>query len=643
MQNVSIIGKFLTIFALFSIFALGVAGYSTTQMKAIDGAYSDLIAFRTESALALQGANRSLQTGRAAMADMMIAFTDEGNGNAVKEVAANREAFSLYMDKAIGLMPSVEELMVLKSEGLAVFDRACTNAIELGSTALSVDEALASQRVFGQECQPVFSKVGQKFVETVKKISESNIAESDYLTTRTNSIAIYSLFGMIGGFLIVFMIGFIAIRSWVTLPIWNLAAIMKTLAEGDLTVSVPNQLRRDEVGRMANAVQVFKDNGLAAAILAKNAETIRRDAEALRQQTDHEERVRTQAMAQATSGLAHGLKHLAAGDLSFRLTEPFAANFEALRSDFNGAASQLAEALRAVTDATGAIDNGSREVSESAEDLSKRTEQQAAALEETAAALDQITANVTSASDRVEGARQVAIQANQSAVHSGHVVSKAVAAMRKIEQSSNQISNIIGVIDEIAFQTNLLALNAGVEAARAGEAGKGFAVVAQEVRELAQRSAQAAKEIKDLIRSSSLEVQNGVKIVRDTGEALKTIEGYIVSVNNHMDAIAVAAKEQAVGLAEVNIAVNQMDQVTQQNAAMVEETSAAGASLASESRKLKGLVSRFQFGKGESETSFISEASQTHQAVQSPARRMTGDIAKAFLGKVAIKERWENF
>jgi len=172
--------------------------------------------------------------------------------------------------------------------------------------------------------------------------------------------------------------------------------------------------------------------------------------------------------------------------------------------------------------------------------------------------------------------------------------------MRRIEESSSQISNIIGVIDEIAFQTNLLALNAGVEAARAGDAGKGFAVVAQEVRELAQRSAKAAKEIKELIRNSSVEVEGGVKLVRATGDALKTIETYVVTINQHMDAIATSAREQSVGLAEVNTAVNQMDQVTQQNAAMVEETNAASATLANEASRLRDLIAQFVLDAGSS-------------------------------------------
>jgi methyl-accepting chemotaxis protein len=194
------------------------------------------------------------------------------------------------------------------------------------------------------------------------------------------------------------------------------------------------------------------------------------------------------------------------------------------------------------------------------------------------------------------------------------VVAEAVDAMQRIEQSSNQIANIIGVIDEIAFQTNLLALNAGVEAARAGEAGKGFAVVAQEVRELAQRSAQAAREIKELIRNSTVEVETGVRLVRNTGDALKTIETYIVTINQHMDAIATSAREQAVGLSEVNTAVNQMDQVTQKNAAMVEETNAASAALADEATTLLDLVRRFNLNGERRNTAPVQKAATLRKA-----------------------------
>jgi methyl-accepting chemotaxis protein len=296
------------------------------------------------------------------------------------------------------------------------------------------------------------------------------------------------------------------------------------------------------------------------------------------------------------------------GDLAFQLDEPFSPDFEALREDFNSSVKQLGDALGAISSGIAVIDDGTREISSGANDLSRRTEQQAASLEETAAALDQITANVSNSSKRTNEARTAATEANQSAAQSAQVVSHAEEAMRRIESSSQQISSIIGVIDEIAFQTNLLALNAGVEAARAGDAGKGFAVVAQEVRELAQRSAQAANEIKGLIQKSSSEVEGGVKLVLDTGLSLKTIGEQIADINQHMNAIATAAKEQATGLAEVNSAVNSMDQTTQQNAAMVEQSTAASTTLAMEAARLRHLISQFKLQPLTSKQSVILQA-----------------------------------
>jgi methyl-accepting chemotaxis protein len=643
MQNISIVGKFLTVFAIFGVFALGVAGYSASQMKSIDAAYSDLIAQDNAAAILVNQASRSLQTGRAAMADLMIAFTEEGNAKAGAEVTSSRADFISRMEKAISLTPSNANLNSLKSDGLMVFDTTCSKAISLGSTASTNDEAIASQKVFGQECQPAFAVLKDKFSAEVRRISDSNVDKSNKLSDVTNFTAFSAIAGVIVGFLAVLGIGFIAIRAWLVAPIRSLAGTMGTLAGGDLSVEVLGTSRRDEVGTMAKAVQVFKDNGLEAEKLAAETDSMRGEVEATRLRTAEAERVRAEQMAQATSGLGQGLKHLASGDLTFQLSEPFAADFETLRTDFNAAVGQLAETLRAVADATSTIDTGSREVSDSADNLSKRTEQQAASLEETAAALDQITVNVANSSKRSDEARKIAVLANESAAESGRVVADAIDAMQKIEQSSNEISNIIGVIDEIAFQTNLLALNAGVEAARAGDAGKGFAVVAQEVRELAQRSAKAAKEIKDLIRNSSTDVQNGVKLVSDTGQALKTIEGYIVTVNQHMDSIATSAKEQSVGLAEVNTAVNQMDQVTQQNAAMVEESSAAGASLANESGRLRELISQFQLDGTVRRAIPAMVVNSDHQPMQSPVRRLAGKVAKAFSGNAAQKESWEEF
>ncbi|NKL35442.1 HAMP domain-containing protein [Rhizobium leguminosarum bv. viciae] len=384
-------------------------------------------------------------------------------------------------------------------------------------------------------------------------------------------------------------------RKTVTKPILSLSGDMQRLAGGDTAIACTGIGRTDEIGTMASAVEVFRQAAIANNQLEKDAEAARLQGETervtARKQADEDaaERLRV-----ATSGLAAGLKRLASGDLAFQIDEPFAPDFESLRHDFNMSIRQLDQTLSAIAAAIAAIDEGTREIASGAGDLSKRTEQQAASLEETAAALDQITANVSNSSKRTDEARTEATDANRNAAKSSEVVSHAEEAMRRIEASSQQISSIIGVIDEIAFQTNLLALNAGVEAARAGDAGKGFAVVAQEVRELAQRSAQAAKEIKGHIQKSSVEVESGVKLVLDTSQVLKAISEQIARINQHMDAIAVSAREQSTGLAEVNTAVNSMDQVTQQNAAMVEQSTAASGHLAEEAAKLRELVSRFR-------------------------------------------------
>ncbi|HBF31177.1 methyl-accepting chemotaxis protein [Rhizobium sp.] len=456
------------------------------------------------------------------------------------------------------------------------------------------------------------------------KIAEMKAEENSLLVTRNAEAqsaadtASYSNYLSGGLMVLVSLLSLLAIYIAVVKPVRTINDAMRNLAAGDHDSAIKNLDRKDEVGEMAVAVEVFRQAAITNLRLEEDAVATRLKSEAERAdvtaRAEEEARAR---MNEATSGLAAGLRRLAAGDLSFQLTAAFAPDFEGLRHDLNTAVEQLGRTLGAVAEATASIDSGSNEMRRSADDLSKRTEQQAASLEETAAALDQITANVSNSSRRVEEARRVAVEANGSASKSGGVVANAVTAMERIEDSATQIANIIGVIDEIAFQTNLLALNAGVEAARAGDAGKGFAVVAQEVRELAQRSANAAKEIKELIRKSTEEVGNGVHLVRDTGDALRTIEEFIVSMNQHMEAIATSSREQAIALAEVNTAVNQMDQVTQQNAAMVEETSASSGSLTSEASKLRQLVEQFtlpgQFGQSFQQSETASQ--MTHHPV----------------------------
>ncbi len=307
--------------------------------------------------------------------------------------------------------------------------------------------------------------------------------------------------------------------------------------------------------------------------------------------TDVTERVR------AVNEIGVGLTQLAGNHLDYRIETTFIPAFEKLRADFNLSLERLASTIIAIADSTTTIEAGTQEIATAADDLARRTEQQAATLEETAAALNEITTTVKKTAAGALKAQEAVIAANADAKKSEEIVNRAIAAMNGIARSAGQISQIIGIIDEIAFQTNLLALNAGVEAARAGDAGRGFAVVASEVRALAQRSAGSAKEIKTLIQTSTAEIDNGVILVGETGKTLEKIMTQVEAIHGIVTSIAEGAREQAVGLDQVNGAINQIDQVTQQNAAMVEQATAASHALSEETVQLSTLVGQFQTGR----------------------------------------------
>ncbi len=316
--------------------------------------------------------------------------------------------------------------------------------------------------------------------------------------------------------------------------------------------------------------------------------------------------------------VSQALSALATGNLTERVTDQLSGDHERVKTDFNNAAKQLEDVICNVIDCADLINGRVNEISAATDDLSRRTEQQAASLEEAAAAIDEITATGKKAAEGASHAREVVSVAKGDAEKAGDVVRKTVDAMGAIEKSAQQITQIIGVIDEIAFQTNLLALNAGVEAARAGEAGRGFAVVASEVRALAQRSADAAKEIKGLISTSSAQVADGVDLVAETGKALERILSQVNDINKVVIDIAAGAQEQATGLSQVNTTINQMDQATQHNAAMVEETTAASHSLKQESDALYSMISRFRVSRRVSTTPAKAPAARTAAPARKP-------------------------
>lgn len=445
--------------------------------------------------------------------------------------------------------------------------------------------------------------------------------------------------------------GFLIARS-LSRPIAQLASIMRRMAEGDLKAEVEHADRGDEIGAMARAVLVFRDAGLERIRLEHDAEASRQAAEkeriargeekaeaakadqSVREAAEQDRTARANERAEAAkadqavvAALGDGLRRLAKGDLVGRLTVPFAPKSEPLRHDFNAALDQLQAALASVEATTETMRSRTVEISSSAGDLSHRTEQQAASIEEAAASLDAITTSTKETAASADRVRRLASAAKTNAEGGGAVVRQAVEAMAGIEQSSKQVAQIIGAIDEIAFQTNLLALNAGVEAARVGEAGRGFAVVATEVRALAQRAAEAAKGAKELISKSASQVDRGVELIALAGKALDRIIGEAAELTSGVSAIAVSAKDQANGLQQINQAVGMMDRATQQNAAMVQETTAATTSLANDASELARLVGHFRT-EGQTGISLLAGAADRDPS-SDPSRRPAAQPARS--------------
>ncbi|MDH6268954.1 methyl-accepting chemotaxis protein [Rhizobium sp. SG_E_25_P2] len=445
-------------------------------------------------------------------------------------------------------------------------------------------------------------------------------AISGYRNARIASFAVLLLGLAVGAGAMAFVI------RHVSRPIGQTTALMRRLAGGDLDVSIGYLDRGNEIGDMARAVDVFKQNAIRVRSMNEQERRLKEQCEALQAaiaeivaaavEGDFSRRIRADfgnadlnafagSMNELVESIGSGLSEvrrvmsaLSDGDLTEKMRGAFQGAFSELQHNVNQTMDVLRMLVTEVRASIDMINSGSGELRLASEDLSRRTEQQAAALEETSSALEEITVAVRHSTERAIEAAKAVTLAHNSTEKSSTVVGEAVAAMERIEQASTEIGKIINVIDEIAFQTNLLALNAGVEAARAGEAGKGFAVVAQEVRELASRSAGAAKDIKALIGKSSAEVTEGVRLVTATGNVLTSIRQHVGDVNTHVKEISSGAQDQSYKLQEINEAVNQLDQVTQRNAAMAEETTASTSRLADDANHLSRLIARFRLEAG---------------------------------------------
>ncbi|NSX92073.1 methyl-accepting chemotaxis protein [Agrobacterium tumefaciens] len=644
LKNAKIKTKVVFVISLMSLMSLSGISYVSVQYKNTDNVYSDFIA--NEALAAVLNARTSGNLNALGMQMLRASLNDPAGSDfesAVKTFRADRKQLEERQNKIMELVPARIEAARDILKGVVEVEEIGNQVITLmqaGKTAEAQQMALNVLRKIG-EVSPKISAGNEQLIQVMNDGRQQLSASTDTtIWTGLIGIALVSL--------ALIALGLFVSSRGITTPIARLRERMGSLAAGDTAGEIDGMDRKDEVGQMAAAVQAFRENAIERVRLENETEANRSTSEKDRIEREKQKAREAADVQFAVDNLATALSKIAQGDVTYRIVQPFVSSLDGIRGDFNRAAEQLQSTLTQVAQNARGIDAGANEIRSAADDLARRTEQQAAAVEETAAALEEITITVKDSTKRAQEAGHLVGRAKVGAEKSGEVVQKAVAAMEQIATSANQISNIIGVIDEIAFQTNLLALNAGVEAARAGDAGKGFAVVAQEVRELAQRSAGAAKEIKNLITTSNSQVEQGVQLVGETGRALELIVTEVQDINRHVAAIAESAQEQSSGLQQINTAVNQMDQDTQKNAAMVEESTAASHGLAREASSLNGLIAQFKLSEGGySEASApVRTVSSSDRPAASPARALGGRIRAAFSGNAALNtsaDSWEEF
>ncbi|GAA0559030.1 methyl-accepting chemotaxis protein [Rhizomicrobium electricum] len=518
-----------------------------------------------------------------------------------KEVVASFASIEASLKALEPKMSADQKPMVVKLEKQVDETK---SAVDLVGSMMSADFSAAVSFIdpFEKSYQGMLSTLDQVVKSTTDATNARAKASAEHSEATEQSISTIAIITLL-------LVGLLAALLVVMIrrDVKKIADATESLAGGNTNVDLEAMERGDEFGAIVKSLLVFRDNEA-------------RLVEARREQEETRKAVDT-----VVSSLASALTSLAAGDLTHRIKDEFKAGYSKVRDDYNAAMHKLEDTLRVIWQVMYNVQAGSAEISRASDDLSRRTEHQAATLEETAATIDNITATVKRTAEGALNARDAVSTAKEDATRTGAVVTDAVSAMHEIEKSAAQITAIIGVIDEIAFQTNLLALNAGIEAARAGDAGKGFAVVASEVRALSHRSADAAKQIKALIGTSTTKINQGVGLVVEAGKALDRIVTQVTEINDVVNAISASAQEESSSLAQVNTAVAELDGVTQGNAAMVEESTASSHSLAQETENLAALLGRFKVNgvDGQVVTSHAAKSKpvETPKAAAKPASK----------------------
>ena len=618
MNNLAIKNKLLVCFSLLVAAMLLVGGLSMWKLSQLGATAQYLGVERRKMLEVTKGIDAAVSDYRLAEAGHILSSGQNAIGNGDRDLAAQKAVVddSIAFLKPRLVIPKMQALVAQFQAEWADYRAQSERTIALAREGKNA-EAVASYRANHASFDKVNLTTDQMSDFQSKVMDKlSAEAEASYRFSRNVIIVAVVLTALLVVALLVLLVRAIAT------PIAGVTHVLGELGRGNLSVNVDTCDRRDEVGALTSATRNLRDQLFAA------------------------ERTKNEQADLIVATIGAGLSQLAEGDLTARVDVELTGKFAPLKQDFNRAMEALHSAMARVAGATSGIRTGSGEIRQASDDLSRRTEQQAASLEETAAAMNQITTTVKQTAADAGLANHRVVEARRDVEESGKVVRKAVEAMGGIERSSAEISEIISVIDGIAFQTNLLALNAGVEAARAGDAGKGFAVVASEVRALAQRSADAAKDIKDRITASSRQVETGVEMVGETGKALERIIGHIAGISQLVEGIALGADQQSAGLTQVNTAVSEMDGVTQQNAAMVEQATAAARSLAGEADELARQIGEFRLEDGVSMVragGAVAAKTRRPQAKSGPAQRGPALRSVGNAALAADADDWSEF
>ena len=616
MKNMRIAKKLMLSFGGVALLLAGLAWFAIAQLGALNALMQLAIDDRLPKVMIAKEIDTATSDFRVAEGQHILAADNDGRRKAEAKLKAQGELIDRDYKKLDAVLQIPQARLLIGK-----FHSAWTNYLQLNTALIALsseDKDQAATALMRGKSQQVFDALSKNtgdLADFEASLAAASGDEGDLRYGRARMLLVVAVLGVIAGLAMILVL---LVRQ-IARPVSAVTQALTQLALGHMDVAVPVEDRADEVGELAAAMKQLRDQ-LAAA-----------------------ERAKAEQTALIVDSVGEALAKLAKGDLVARVDVDLTGPFAKLKTDFNAAAEALQHTLSQVIESAGGISNGASDIRQASDDLSQRTEQQAASLEETAAAMDEITSTVRTTAQRAGSARSAVQSAREDAQRSGEVVRDAVEAMGAIERTSNEISEIISVIDGIAFQTNLLALNAGVEAARAGDAGKGFAVVASEVRALAQRSADAAKDVKARITASSKQVESGVELVDETGRALNRIIERIVEINTLVTDIAASAEQQATGLQQINTAVSEMDGVTQQNAAMVEQATAAARSLATEVDGMKQQIARFRIGETEAPAS--AAVHQLRGAGVAAGRRL-GRGAARHTGNAAVAiadEGWSEF